>query len=151
MQRRREILRLIERHQRRLAKLQESAALSGNHTPPDVQLEIEDIEREIEQLRAQLQTETEKDAAVSRSFSQLETGPMGEILLSIREQISRLEVSDPRLEMLKRQLFDLSIMTDQLQERVARLENNERIGLTIARAVAIAAFVVLVVLVSRFI
>jgi len=146
-----ELRRLIRNHQRRLSKLQEIRATNGVDTRPDVLIEIEDLESALDGLQAELEAEAARETAVKRSYSQLETGPMGEVLLSIREQIGRLEVSDPRLEMLRRQLFDLSIMTDELQERVRLLEYHERAGLTVARAVAIAVFVVVVVAASRYI
>lgn len=146
-----ELRKIIGNHQRRLNKLREQQAVSGTDTRPDVLIEIEDLETALDGLQGELEAEVSREAAVKRSYSQLETGPMGEVLLSIREQIGRLEVSDPRLEMLRRQLFDLSIMTDELQERVRSLESHERAGLTIARAVAIAVFVVVVVAASRYI
>ena len=49
--------KLIERHQRRLQKLQESRATQGISTPPEVLTEIEDIERELGKLRGQLEAQ----------------------------------------------------------------------------------------------
>lgn len=133
-----ELRRLIERYQRRLAKLKEAKAVSGLQTAPDVEIEIEDIENEIETLRGQLEA-VENEPSVGR------------ILATLRQSIADLEVTDPRLELLRRQLFDLSIMVDELQERVRQIEKHEEMGLQVARAVAFAGFVVLVVVVSRYI
>lgn len=73
------------------------------------------------------------------------------VLRDLKHQISELEVTDPRLELLKKRLFDLSVEVEAINERVRRLEHHQDTGLTIARAVALAAFVVLVVLISRYI
>lgn len=51
---RRSTLALISGHKRRLAKLHEQAALKGSDTPPAILLEIEDIERKIEELMHEL-------------------------------------------------------------------------------------------------
>lgn len=134
-----DLLKQIDQHHRRLAKLKERAARDGFDTEPKTLIEIEDVEAEIEDLQAEL-------GAVGDDPPDLH-----HILEAIRQSITDLEVSDPRLEMLRRQLLDLSVHVDQLQERTRRLESHEATGLTIARAVAIAAFVVLVVLVSRYI
>lgn len=72
------------------------------------------------------------------------------LLKQIRQDIQDLQVVDPRLELLRQRLFDLSVQVEEIQERINRIESHEDTGLYIARSVAIAAFVVLVVLVSRY-
>lgn len=49
-----EIQRLIQEHQRRLQKLKEDQATFGLHTPPHIEIQIEDTEAEIEKLRREL-------------------------------------------------------------------------------------------------
>ena len=50
-----DIERLIKQNQRRLVKLKEQKALSGMSVDPRVIIEIEDIEKEIEKLQADLE------------------------------------------------------------------------------------------------
>lgn len=45
--------RLIDRHRRRLQKLKEQRAIFGLMTDPQISIEIEDIERQIDQLEAE--------------------------------------------------------------------------------------------------
>lgn len=52
-----DIKKLINRHQRRLQKLQERQASQGINTPPEVLIEIEDIERDLGKLRGQLEAQ----------------------------------------------------------------------------------------------
>lgn len=73
------------------------------------------------------------------------------LLKDIQNSITALEVVDPRLEMLRRQLLDLSIIVDELQERVRQLEKHEDIAQQVAWMIVMAAFVVVVVLVFEYI
>lgn len=63
------IKQLILKHQRRLQKLQEQKATYGARTSPETLTEIEDIEAELEQLRAEL--------ATLESSSEAEEPPIG--------------------------------------------------------------------------
>jgi hypothetical protein len=49
-----DIKRLIVNYQRRLQKLKEAQALQGINTPPDVLIQIEDIEAELEKFQTAL-------------------------------------------------------------------------------------------------
>lgn len=46
--------KLLENHERRLQKLKEKKAIYGLETPPDILMEIEDIEKEVAELQGQL-------------------------------------------------------------------------------------------------
>lgn len=77
--------RLITNHQRRLQKLKETQALQGYNTPPDVLLEIEDIEETIQELQTSL-TKVELDLKNNvslDSWHQPKPGRSLEILLRI--------------------------------------------------------------------
>lgn len=54
MSRQVEILKLIDKHQRRLQNLKEKKATFGINTPPEILTEIEDIEAEVEDLQEEL-------------------------------------------------------------------------------------------------
>lgn len=56
MPRRDDIQTLIALYNRRLQKLREQAALKGINTPPEISLEIEDIEAKLAGFRAELET-----------------------------------------------------------------------------------------------
>lgn len=73
------------------------------------------------------------------------------LLRELRRDIAELQVVDPRLELLRKQLLDLSLMVDEVQEQVRQLEKHEDTGLYIIRIAAMAAFVVLLVLLVRLI
>lgn len=51
-----DIKRLIINYQRRLQKLKETQALQGINTPPDILIQIEDIEAELEKFQIALKT-----------------------------------------------------------------------------------------------
>ncbi|RMH01705.1 MAG: hypothetical protein D6706_01470, partial [Chloroflexi bacterium] len=61
------IKRLIKNKSRRLHKLKEQKALKGSTADPAVELEIEDLEKEIEELRAK-QRDIEKKQLLERSY-----------------------------------------------------------------------------------
>jgi hypothetical protein len=56
-----DIKKLIRNHTRRLQKLKEQQALAGVAVDPRILIEIEDIEREIENLQTELKTFTDRD------------------------------------------------------------------------------------------
>ena len=56
MPRRDDIQTLIALYNRRLQKLREQAALKGISTPPEISLEIEDIEAKLAGFQAELET-----------------------------------------------------------------------------------------------
>jgi hypothetical protein len=58
-----DIKKLIELDMRRLQKLKEQQALKGINTPPEVLIEIEDIEAKLEQLQVQLSQAREDEIA----------------------------------------------------------------------------------------
>ncbi len=61
MSRKDEIQRLINHHSRRLQKLKEQQAIQGLNVHPQILMEIEDIQEEIQQLRIDLTSLTEED------------------------------------------------------------------------------------------
>lgn len=61
MSRKDNIRNLITEHQRRLQKLKEQWARLGVNTPPEILIEIEDIEARIEQLQRELEEVSKKD------------------------------------------------------------------------------------------
>jgi hypothetical protein len=72
-------------------------------------------------------------------------------LKQISKQISDLEVTDPRLDMVRRQLFDLSLMVERLEFRVDKVESNQTVSFHVARALLVAVFVIALVVALRFI
>ncbi|MCL4300063.1 MAG: hypothetical protein KJ077_30295 [Anaerolineae bacterium] len=63
-----DIEKLIELNLRRLQKLKEQQALKGLNTPPEVLIEIEDIEAQLEQLQTHLSQVIEADRAAEATL-----------------------------------------------------------------------------------
>ncbi len=76
MSRQDDIQKLISNHQRRLQLLQEQQALRGLSTPPDVVIEIEDVEAQIQALQAELEIIRQSSVATS----QVTASPPGTVL-----------------------------------------------------------------------
>ena len=62
---------LISAHQRRLQKLKERQAspADGDYLPPEVQIEIEDLEGEIQQLKATMESESGEREELARAVA----------------------------------------------------------------------------------
>jgi len=75
---------------------------------------------------------------------------ISKLLKDIRNQVSDLQVTDPRLENLRQLVYDLSIRTEEIEARLRALENHEAAGLQLLRILAIAVFVLIVVYVARY-
>lgn len=153
MTRENDLRRLISRHQRRLSKLKEQRAITGSKTEPDTLIEIEDLEGEIDGLLGEMAQMKEREKAIKEEFDNFPDSlrSLADVLLLIHDRVSDLQVTDPRLEILRGQLLDLSVMVDQLQQRLETLEQHEKTGLNIARSVLILVGALVLSLMVRFI
>ncbi|MFC1976367.1 tetratricopeptide repeat protein [Chloroflexota bacterium] len=80
-----DIRNLIRNHNRRLQKLKEQQALRGLNTPPEIVLEIEDIEAKIEQLQTGLE-EIESDPDTQKQRIEQQRQRIADGLAEIRQQ-----------------------------------------------------------------
>ena len=81
-----DIQKLITQHQRRLQKLRERQAKQGISTPPEVLTEIEDIEAQIDRLRAELEIEQTTLRQTLKSLS-----PTTPVRQPVEERLAAIE------------------------------------------------------------
>jgi formylglycine-generating enzyme required for sulfatase activity len=86
-----DILKLIAKHQRRLQKLKERQAVEGIGTPPEVLTEIEDIEAEIERLRAKLKAEQTRLQQTLENLPELKLPGATEFQQQVKDRLVAVE------------------------------------------------------------
>lgn len=130
---RKSVEKLIEISLRRLQKLKEQQALKGLNSPPELLIEIEDLEAKLEQLQAELQQVQEYETAQQANIYILASIP-GVWSTSSYEQLAdykKLQAALTKVSQPDEIIFaSLSeFLHDNYQIRQAIAENKDPVGL----------------------
>ncbi len=113
--------RLLEKHTRRLQKLREEEALRGQNNPPELLIEIEDIEMEIKQLHEELEN---LDTSNNVSEELLSDSDNLSSSVSISSEPAILIIDDDRLlcEVLQLLLTEMGFEVEVANDAITGLQ-----------------------------